>query len=403
MEKQWLGLVEALELTLKRIPVMPTESLPMHECVQRVAAEDIYSKINSPSLTASLKDGYAVYSEDIASASEKHPVSLPIVGTVSAGEKSTFTLKKGQAIRILTGAPMPEGAEAVVSQEFTRENGDEVIVLADSEPGRNVLVRGTDVEEGEQIVHRGEILSAGHAGLIAAAGMEAVRVYKLPKVAIIATGDEIIAPGEPFRSGAIFASNLITLSGFLRFRQIDVVMKVIKDQPEQIRGTVAELLRECDAILTIGGAWEGDKDYSLGVLDELGWEPLYHRVRIGPGKAVAFGLLENKPVFCLPGGPPSNEMAFLQIAFPALLAMSGYPPAPLTTVKAILTEEVGGQKSWTQFIYAQLQKQDGNLYVSPLQTKSRLKNMAGATALIKIPEGERFLSKDSWIDVQLLV
>jgi len=246
-------------------------------------------------------------------------------------------------------------------------------------------------------------LSAGHAGLIAAAGMEAVRVYKLPKVAIIATGDEIIAPGEPFRSGAIFASNLITLSGFLRFRQIDVVMKVIKDQPEQIRGTVAELLRECDAILTIGGAWEGDKDYSLGVLDELGWEPLYHRVRIGPGKAVAFGLLENKPVFCLPGGPPSNEMAFLQIAFPALLAMSGYPPAPLITVKAILTKEVGGQKSWTQFIYAQLQKQDGNLYVSPLQTKSRLKNMAGATALIKIPEGERFLSKDSWIDVQLLV
>jgi len=403
MEKQWLGLVEALELTLKRIPVMPTESLPLHECVQRVAAEDIYSKINSPSLTASLKDGYAVCSDDVASASEEHPVTLPIVGTVSAGEKSAFSLKKGQAIRILTGAPMPEGAEAVVSQEFTRENGNEVIVLADSEPGRNVLVRGTDVEEGEQIVRRGEVLSAGHAGLMAAAGLESVQVYKLPKVAIIATGDEIIAPGEPFRSGAIFASNLITLSGFLRFRQIDVVMKVIKDQPDQIRKTVAELLRECDALLTIGGAWEGDKDYSLGVLDELGWEPLFHRVRIGPGKAVAFGLLENKPVFCLPGGPPSNEMAFLQIAFPALLAMSGYPPSPLVTVKAILTEEVGGQKSWTQFIYAQLQKQDGNLYVSPLQTKSRLKNMAGATALIKIPEGERFLSKDSWIDVQVLV
>jgi len=403
MGKQWLGLMEALELTLKRITLLPTESLPLHECVQRVAAEDIYSRINSPSLTASLKDGYAVHSEDVVSASEEHPVVLSVVGTVSAGEKSAISLKKGQAIRILTGAPLPEGAEAVVSQEFTRENGNEVIVLADSEPGRNVLVRGTDVEEGEQIVRRGEVLSAGHAGLMAAAGLEAVQVYKLPKVAIIATGDEIIAPGEPFRSGAIFASNLITLSGFLRFRQIDVVMKVIKDQPDQIRKTVAELLRECDALLTIGGAWEGDKDYSLGVLDELGWEPLFHRVRIGPGKAVAFGLLENKPVFCLPGGPPSNEMAFLQIAFPALLAMSGYPPSPLATVKAILTEEVGGQKSWTQFIYAQLQKQDGNLFVSPLQTKSRLKNMAGATALIKIPEGERFLSKDSWIDVQVLV
>ncbi|MCU0581309.1 MAG: molybdopterin molybdotransferase MoeA, partial [Syntrophales bacterium] len=323
MEKQWLGLVEALELTLNKIPMMPTEVLPVHECVQRVAADDIYSKINSPSLTASLKDGYAIYSEDVAQASEEQPVVLPVIGTVSAGEKSSCRLEKGQAIRILTGAPLPDGAEAVVSQEFTKENGDQIIILADAEPGRNVLIRGTDVKEGEQIVHRGEVLRAGHAGLIAAAGIDAVKVYKLPRVAIIATGDEILAPGEPFRSGALFASNLVTLSGFLRFRGIDVVMKVIKDQPDQIRTTVDTLLRECDAILTIGGAWEGDKDYSLGVLDELGWEPHFHRVRIGPGKAVAFGLLQGKPVFCLPGGPPSNEMAFLQIAFPAIVAMSG--------------------------------------------------------------------------------
>jgi len=222
-------------------------------------------------------------------------------------------------------------------------------------------------------------------------------------VAIIATGDEILAPGEPFRSGALFASNLVTLSGFLRFRGIDVVMKVIKDQPDQIRATVDTLLRECDAILTIGGAWEGDKDYSLGVLDELGWEPHFHRVRIGPGKAVAFGLLQGKPVFCLPGGPPSNEMAFLQIAFPAIVAMSGYPSTPLATVKAILQEEVGGQKSWTQFIYAELGENNGHVTVKPLLSQSRLKNMAGATAIIKIPEGERVLLKDSWIDVQVLV
>ncbi len=403
MEKQWLGLVEALELTLNKVPMMPTEVLPVHECVQRVAADDIYSKINSPSLTASLKDGYAICSEDVAQASEDQPVILPIVGTVSAGEKSSCRLEKGQAFRILTGAPLPEGAEAVVSQEFTRESGDRIVILADSEPGRNVLARGTDVMEGEQIVRRGEILRAGHAGLIAAAGIDAVKVYKLPRVAIIATGDEILAPGEPFRSGALFASNLVTLSGFLRFRGVDVVMKVIKDEPDQIRATVDALLRECDALLTIGGAWEGDKDYSLGVLDELGWEPHYHRVRIGPGKAVAFGLLKGKPVFCLPGGPPSNEMAFLQIAFPAILAMSGYPPAPLSTVRAVLQEEVGGQKSWTQFIYAKLAEVYGKLTVTPLASKSRLKNMAGATAIIRIPEGERVLLKDSWIDVQVLV
>lgn len=403
MEKQWLGLVEALELTLNKIPMMPTEVLPVHECVLRVAAENIYSKINSPSLTASLKDGYAVCSEDVAFAGEEQPVVLPVVGTVAAGAKSVLRLEKGQAIRILTGAPLPEGAEAVVAQEFTREDGDRVLIMADAEPGRNVLVRGTDVAEGEKIVIRGDMLRAGHAGLIAAAGIDTVKVYKLPRVAIIATGDEILAPGEPFRSGALFASNLVTLSGFLRVRGIDVVTKVIKDQPDLIRQAVDALLRECDALLTIGGAWEGDKDYSLGVLDELGWEPFFHRVRIGPGKAIAFGLLQGKPVFCLPGGPPSNEMAFLQIAFPAILAMSGYPPEPLTTIKALLTEEVGGQKSWTQFIYAELSEKDGNRTVTPLVSKSRLKNMAGATALIKIPEGERVLLKDSMIDVQVLV
>jgi molybdopterin molybdotransferase len=403
MRRQWLGLTEALDRTLNKIPIMPAETLPVHECVQRVAAEDMYSKINSPSLTASLKDGYAVDSTDVARASNEHPVTLPVIGTVSAGEKPNCRLGKGQAIRILTGAPLPDGASAVVSQEFTKDQGNEVIIEADAEPGRNILVQGTDVKEGEQVVRRGEVLRAGHTGLIAAAGIDAVQVYRLPRVAIIATGDEILAPGEPFRSGALFASNLVTLSAFLRFRGIEVIMKVIEDQPDQIRDMVDTLLRDCDVILTIGGAWEGDRDYSLGVLDELGWEPHYHRVRIGPGKAVAFGLLQGKPIFCLPGGPPSNEMAFLQIALPAILAMSGYPPEPLGTVKALLTEEVGGQKNWTQFIYAKLAEINGNLTVSPLVSKSRLKNMADATAIIKIPEGIQVLLKDSRIDVQILV
>jgi molybdopterin molybdotransferase len=175
MEKQWLGLVEALELTLNKIPMMPTEVLPVHACVQRVAAEDIYSKINSPSLTASLKDGYAVFSEDVAFASEEQPVVLPVIGTVAAGAKSVLRLGKGQAIRILTGAPLPEGAEAVVAQEFTREDGNRVLIMADAEPGRNILAQGTDVTEGEQIVRRGDVLRAGHTGLIAAAGIDAVK------------------------------------------------------------------------------------------------------------------------------------------------------------------------------------------------------------------------------------
>jgi len=403
MEKRWVGLEEALKLTGEHLTLMPPEVLPLHECARRIAAEDVYAKINSPSLTASLKDGYAVYSSDVASASEETPVDLLLVGTITAGETPDSPLEKGQTIRILTGAPLPEGAEAVVSQEFTREDNHKITFFADAAPGRNVLKKGTDVSEGEQIVYKGEILTAGHAGLLAAAGLESILVYRLPKVAIIATGDEIIAPGEPFRSGAIFASNLVTLSAFLRFCKIDVVTKIIKDRPDQIRQAISALLAESDVLLTIGGAWDGDKDYSLRVLQELGWEAYYHRVRIGPGKAVSFGVLSNKPVFCLPGGPPSNEMAFLQIAYPAILAMSGDRTGALATTQAILTEEVRGQKDWTQFIYADLREKEGEQYVTPLISASRLKSMAKARALIKIPEGEEVLPQGEKISVQVLI
>jgi len=225
----------------------------------------------------------------------------------------------------------------------------------------------------------------------------------LPKVAIIATGDEIIAPGEPFRSGAIFASNLVTLSAFLRFHKINVITKIIKDRPNQIRRAISALLAKSDVLLTIGGAWEGDKDYALRVLEDLGWEACYHRVRMGPGKAVSFGLLNGKPVFSLPGGPPSNEMAFLQIAFPAILAMAGNKAAPLTTTQAVLTEEVRGQKDWSQFIYADLSEKEDERYVAPLVSASRLKNMAMAKGLIKIPEGEHVLPQGKKINVQILI
>lgn len=403
MEKRWVGLEEALKLTAEHLTLMPPEAAPLHECAGRVAAEDVYAKINSPSLTASLKDGYAVYSADVASASEKTPVHLLLAGTVTAGDAPASPLKRGQTIRILTGAPLPEGAEAVVSQEFTAEHDHKITFFADAAPGRNVLKKGTDVSEGEQIVYKGEMLTAGHAGLLAAAGLESILVHRLPTVAIVATGDEIIAPGEPFRSGAIFASNLITLSAFLRFRKIKVVTKIIKDRPDQIRRAISALLAKSDVLLTIGGAWEGDKDYALRVLQELGWEACYHRVRLGPGKAVSFGVLKDKPVFCLPGGPPSNEMAFLQIAFPAILTMAGNRTPALAVTGAILTEEVRGQKDWTQFIYAELSEKDNEQYVTPLVSASRLKNMAMAGGLIKIPEGEQVLRRGERISVQILI
>jgi molybdopterin molybdotransferase len=233
-------------------------------------------------------------------------------------------------------------------------------------------------------------------------GLELVAVYPPPRVAVVATGDEVIAPGKPLRSGQLYASNIVTLYAWLRRFGMRGEMAVVKDRPEALRKTFREVLSRNDALLTSGGAWKSERDLTIGILDEMGWEMFFHRVRIGPGKAVALGVLEGKPIFCLPGGPPSNEMAFLQIALPGLLKMSGKPAAPFELKKCRLAEEVSGDVTWTQFIQASLEKREGEWWAFPHRMKSRIQSQARAQALIQIPEGIKRLAPGHIIEIQLL-
>jgi len=256
--------------------------------------------------------------------------------------------------------------------------------------------------QGERVAAKGEILTPALTGLLAAAGVHPVSVIPMPRVAVVATGDEVVAPGHSLKSGQLYASNLVTLLSWLRHFRMDAISAVVKDQPDQIRDALSTMLSWADVLLTSGGAWKSERDLTVGVLEEMGCEMVFHRVRIGPGKAVAFGRIGRKAVFCLPGGPPSNEMAFLQIALPGILQMSGRMPLPFRTREVRLSKTMSGDPHWTQFYQASLEDRRGEWWAVPQQLKSRLQSQARADALIKVPEGVVDLKAGDTIEVQML-
>ncbi len=394
---------EALDLTYRHISPLSAENVELGELVDRVTATGIVSRADSPSAGVSFKDGYAVRTADIAHATPKSPARLQLVGHASAGNSWSGEVVPGTAIRILTGAPIPLGAEAVVAEEFTVEDGDCVNVMNDADPGRNILPKGCDISVGQTLFAAGQSLTPPQVGLLAAAGHTTVPVVKRPRVAIIATGDEVIAPGMPLQEGKLFASNLVTLAAWCSRYEMNVTTRVVPDDATSIRKELVKAIGSHDALVTSGGSWTGERDLVVRLLDELGWWKHYHRIRIGPGKAVGFGLLEGKPVFCLPGGPPSNHIAFLELALPGLMRLGGHqnPGLPRTVVH--LSDDIRGQVDWTQFIHGILEHHpDAILFHSLKYMKSRLRMMAQAEAIVKIPEGTDHIPAGTILEAQIL-
>ena len=399
-----IGYTEALKLTLDNICPLQQETIPLMEATDRVVAMDLPSLVDSPSVDASLKDGYAIHAEEITDASPENPVYLKIIGLASPGHPFNGVLLSGTAVRILTGAKIPDGANAVVSEEFTSVKGDVVVVLNNADRGRNVLTRGSDVTKGELLTVKGTRLSPGFYGILVASGYSDIPVYKRPEVAIIATGDEVIMPGKPLPEGKLYASNLATLNSWCNRYGIRTVMDIAKDNPGDILNRLSQAVKEQDVILTSGGAWTGDRDFVVQMLEELGWRQFFHRIRIGPGKGVGFGILENKPVFILPGGPPSNLLAFLEIALPALHKLSGLSCYGLSQCRVRLEKSLTVRdKGWTQFIFGKLI--DGNDFpiFRPIELKSRLQSMALAEAVITVPEGIEKIERQSILTAQSLL
>jgi len=401
----YIGYGEAFDIIGANVQPVGDEALSLNRCVCRVAAADLVARVSYPSVDVSLKDGFAVKSTDVVYADRRKPVRLKVAGAAFAGVKYDGQVKDGSAVKICSGAAIPDGADAVVSGEFCEEVAPgEVAIKADAGPGRNILHAGVEVKAGTTIAKRGENLLPGKLGLAAAAGINRARVHRRPRVAIISIGDEVVSPGEKLHIGQLYASNLVTMEAWLSSFGIPCVTSVINDNEDSIRQELKRHLPNVDAILTSGGAWGSERDLVVGTLNNLGWQLLFHHVRMGPGKGTAFGRWEHVPVFCLPGGPSSNEMAFLQLALPALLRMGGEIRHPLQTVTARLTEDVKGRhRAWTEFKDAVVTLDGGGNYTAALyKNRSRLQAIAGAGGLICIPEGKEYLRSGDVVPVQLL-
>ena len=403
MKKLSLGLGKALSITLEHIKPLAVESIQLAESTDHIAASDLYALVDSPSMDSSLKDGYAVLSHEVGDATPEMPVRLKLAGHLAPGGKKDIELKPGTTVRVLTGARIPVGADAVVSEEFVKPEGNDVLVMNFAEPGRNILPRGRDVESRKCIIKHGQRISPGIIGLIAAAGHSMVPVYKNPTVAIIGTGDEIVVPGEPLEEGNLYASNIMTINAWCKRYRMKTLMTVVHDDFDSLTNTLKTLSADADAVITSGGAWTGDRDLVAQTLEGLGWQEYFHRIRIGPGKAVGFGLMNGKPVFILPGGPSSNLMGFLQIALPGLLALAGHANPNLPRINARLAADLEGrQRDWTDFFFGRLEEEEGFPVFHPLKGSSRLRVIAEAEAIASIPEEQEYLKKGSVISVQLL-
>jgi len=402
--RDYIGYSHALELVRSYIHPLDVEYVSLEVAAGRILAEDLRAIVDSPSLDVSLKDGYAVSLECLQRTDPGKTVELKVTGTAHAGDMEILSVTPGCAVKVTTGAPLPQGTDAVIAAELCNEQDNRLFFSEAVYPGQNILRAGTDVSTGEPIGTKGEWLSPGKLGFFAAAGLHQIRVYRMPRVSILATGDEVAPPGAALRPGQVYASNLVTLASWLHSFGVRPSFQVVPDSRDRIETNIWTLHSGTEQLLISGGAWGSERDLVVDILSTSGWKKVFHRVRMGPGKAVAFGLLEQKPIFCLPGGPPSNEMAFLQLALPAVLWQAGWKGMPFRTVLARIDADLVGRRiDWTQFIHARLtQDGQGTLWATPHRTESRLQSMALTECLIPIPEGTEGYTRGQVVEVQVL-
>lgn len=396
---------EALAVVERTVAPLPAESAALDRAAGLVLASGATARVDSPSVDASARDGFAVIAADLEGEGLPTGVELELIGTATAATPWPGRLLPGAAARITTGAPLPDGADAVVMSELCEAGSAKRVIVRDRPgTGRNIIPRGSDVRAGEPVANAGDRITPGLAGLLAAAGVDRVELHPLPKVAVLAVGDEVVRPGSPLGDGQLYASNLAFLDAWLERLGAERSTEVIPDEERALHRAIERALAGgADAVVTSGGAWSSHRDLVIPALEDLGWSQMFHRVRMGPGTGTSFGTLDGRCLFCLPGGPPSSAIGFLQLALPGLLRLAGRRSPYLQRTRARLTAPVVGRRiGWTEFAHARLGRDDQGSTVEPLQTGSRLKRIAAADCLIRIPEGADRIEPGTRIDVELL-
>lgn len=395
---------EAQRIVLGSVSPLPPVSMRLLDALGCVLAEAVVAPIPLPPFDNSAMDGYALIAADTRGASEATPRALKVVEDLPAGTVPTRRLERGTAARIMTGAPVPAGADAVVMVEDTRSGGgDTVEVLREASPGDNIRPAGEEIQAGETALPAGQVLGPGELGVAAALGLSEVVVIRRPRAAIVTTGSELVEPGRELRPGAIYNSNQAALASRVSSAGAQVVRCLHVEDEE---GAVQEALRLCaeaDIILTTGGVSVGGYDFVKAALDRLG-NIQFWKVLMKPGKPVAFGDVLGRPLFGLPGNPVSALVTFELLVAPALRKMMGHKDCLPATVRARLLADVAHKPPRREFVQAVTRRaQDGYVVQpSPKRGSAMLTSTVGANSLVVIPEESEGLRAGEMVDVILL-
>ncbi len=399
-----ISVEEALKTILEGIKPLGCETLPITSALGCVIGEDIVSGRTIPPLANSAMDGYAVISADTTFASRQKPVVLNVLEDVPAGKLATQAIHKGQAIRIMTGAPLPEGANAVIRVEDTEADEDRVKIFVSADPGLDIREAGEDVETGELVILRGTVLRAAEVGMLAALGRSFVTVHQRPLVAVVSTGDELVEVDEVPGPGKIVNSNGYSLAALiLEVGGIPLQVGIARDNREDLLEKFKTAAR-ADIIVSSGGVSVGDYDLVKDIMAEIGSRIQFWRVAMRPGRPLAFGRLEGKPLFGLPGNPVSSMVSFEQFIRPSILKMRGYQNIYRKTIQAEMTEGFAKKKGLKYFLRARVEQRDGKYYASMTgeQGSGILKSMVLANGLIVLAEDVTAVNPGDNVTVQLL-
>jgi len=380
-----LELEAALARILAAVPAPTRENAVLSGAAGRVLAEEVRSPIDLPVFDNSAMDGYALRAADIASAKQDSPVRLRLAGKVAAGEVFADQVTAGTCVRLFTGSPLPRGADAVVMQEETGLEADDVLILASAPPGENVRARGEDVRCGARLAGAGEFLTVGRLGLLAAAGLTEVRVGRRPVVGLLATGSELQEPGQRLAPGQIYESNRVALAALLeRAGAVPRTLPLVADALAPTRLALAAAFGQCDAVVTSGGVSVGEMDFLRRAFEQMGGELQFWKVAMRPGRPFTFGRYRGKLLFGLPGNPVSALVTFLLLVRPALLRWQGATQVSLPVHPGVLAEALVNEGGRRHFMRVKVDPA-GQVWSAGVQASHVLSSVAAANGLVDVP------------------
>ena len=388
---------QALKIIKNNIKPTELETIPLDDAYKRVIAQDVISQLDSPPFSRSAMDGYAVKAEDIFTASLKNPAKLTIVDRIGAGFSSNMVVKSNMAVKIATGAPMPDGADAVVMEEFTREHGNVLDVESSLTPGENVSYKGEDVKKGDVLIKKGKYLQPADLAMIASGGHREVEVYKKPQVAVLITGSELVKPSSSLNKAKVINSNHYALKSLVESALAVPILSHEKDDPRKIEDRFKDLLKNYDALITTGGTAISKGDVVVDIADQLG-EVLIHGVSMRPGKPFAFAKVNDKPVFMLSGYPVAAMVQFDVLVQKNLEKMQNLDK-PIQLVQKRASRKIPSTLGRTDYIRARV---DGDS-VTPLNIKgsTMIKSMVDSDCYIVVEENLEGVFKGEECDVLL--